>query len=108
GVGLLMMVAGPVFAQQPTAPPRDTSRVGRPAPAPSAAPNGTPADSTQNPRPDPGHAIPPPDTTAHALADSLNPDSTRAILPSATPLGPRPPSTRVIFDGDALRWSGAI
>ena len=55
-----------------------------------------------------GQSPTPRDTTPHALPDSLNPDSIRAILPSAVPPGPRPAANRVVFDADALRWSGAI
>jgi hypothetical protein len=55
-----------------------------------------------------GSTVTPRDTSVHALPDSLNPDSTRAVLPAATPLGPRPAVTRVVFDADAIRWSGAV
>src|SRR4051812_6189859 len=86
GVAVLLCLASALAAQQPVRPRPDSSHI----PAPSPIPH-TP-DSTQNPRPD----VPvTPRDTSHQLADSLNPDSTRPVLPLlANGAGPRGAQTR--------------
>lgn len=44
-----------------------------------------------------------------AVADSLNPDTFRTVLPPlGPPAGPQPRHTRYVFGHDELRWSGAF
>ena len=47
--------------------------------------------------------------SAKAVADSLNPDSLRPVLPMLGPApGPQPGGRRYVFGYDEIRWSGAL
>ena len=101
-------------AQNPT-PPRKPFPVPRPAPA----------DTARAPAPDTGTArgVQPADATGRAapadtgrarrdtvpVPDSLSPDTFRTQLPRlGAPPGPLPAAGRVVFDRDALWYSGAL
>jgi hypothetical protein len=75
----------------PTPPPADTGRR-----APAASP-----DTTHSAGPARTDTVPPP--------DSLSPDTFRAQLPRlGAPAGPLPAAGRIVFDHDALWFSGAL
>ncbi|HEY2806271.1 MAG TPA: hypothetical protein VGI92_10490, partial [Gemmatimonadales bacterium] len=120
GAGLVVLslasFSGVLGAQQPTRP--DTTHPAPRVPNPADTAQPVPriiidsaaasrrADSTQNPHPD--QPVTPRDTSK-VLPDSVNPDSLRPVMPSlGNGAGPRPGETRVIFNPDELRWSGAI
>lgn len=102
----LLLLAGPLAAQQPTPPPAPA-----PAPRPPAQDTirgrrGDTLPDLQNPRPD--RPVTPPDTSRQD-PDSLDADTLRPVLPPlGPPPGPLPLGHRYIFDGDALRWTGAL
>jgi len=84
-------------AQNPPGPPAPPARADS-AP-PGARREGTPA--VRPPRPLRPDSVP--------LPDSLSPDSFSAVLPPlGTPPGPLPIGGRVVFDRDALVFSGAL
>ena len=98
-----LLGAGAAGAQNPSrkplpapAAPRDTTRAAPAQPADTTRP-AAPADTTK-PRSD---TVPVP--------DSLSPDTFRAQLPRlGAPAGPLPSGGRIVFDRDALWYSGAM
>jgi len=116
GLALLATLLGAAAAGAQNPPPRRPSKPHVPSPAPAesaAAPAAAPRDTTA--RPD-TLAVPdtlarrdtvPPDTLARP--DSLSPDSFVATLPRlGAPPGPLPRNGRIVFDRDALWYSGAF
>lgn len=103
-----LAVPAGLAAQNPPAPP---------APAPARPPAGVPAradtlarrDSLQ--RPDSAARAPRPGAGQDSLPlpDSLSPDSFSSVLPPlGQPAGPMPVGGRLVFDRDALVFSGAL
>ncbi len=100
----LCLCASALAAQEPRPPRplnprRDTTRA---APAPIVVP-GAPADTAAR------DTTPPPPAQDSARLDSLRRDTVRTLLPPLGPAaGPQPTQRRIIFDKDAIRFSGAL
>jgi hypothetical protein len=108
GIGLVLplALASALAAQEtpqrprrplPGLPGQDTTR-----PVPAAVPRA-PVDTTTRVT---ARRVTPPDS---APADSVSFDSLRAIMPAlGPPAGPLPSQRRIVFDKDAIRFSGAL
>jgi len=99
--GLLFLLAGSLSAQEPQRPLRNPRALPGQDTVPPARPPRAVADTTFR------------DTTASDSTtlqqDSIPRDTVRVLMPTlGPPAGPLPSQRRIVFDKDAIRFSGAL